>query len=184
MRTPRTRRKVQAMDVAAPAAVLVGGLWLLRWVRALPRAVSAVTGGRANTDEASGRGKPGTPASAPARRAGHETEDMSGRTMALLVAGLGGTVACVIALLWVTLAVLTYRDHASEPRFTAQQVAPMPPPLPNLQTAPMTEIAALNAREEGRLTTYGWVDAGHTRARIPLARALTLIEGKPLDTAP
>lgn len=184
MRTPRARRKVTAMEVAAPAAVLVAGLWLVRWVKALPHAVSVATGGRVNPDETSGRGAPDTPASGEARRAGHETEDMSGRTMALLVAGLGGAVACVIGVIWVTVAVLTHLDHRAEPRFTAQQVAPMPPPLPNLQAAPLSEIAALNAREEMRLTTYGWTDAGHTRARIPLARAMTLIEGKTLDTAP
>ena len=117
-----------------------------------------------------------------ARAAGHETRDLSGGTLALLVAGLGGTAACVIALM---VGLMTYLDHsrnAAESKFTTQQTTALPPP--NLQAAPLSDIADLHQREENLLAHYAWIDPGHTRARVPVARAMTLMVGRRLDDPP
>jgi hypothetical protein len=55
------------------------------------------------------------------------------------------------------------------------------PPEPQLQTQPREDLAALRAREEQALTTYGVVDRNAGVYRIPIDRAieLTLQRGLP-----
>ena len=117
-----------------------------------------------------------------AAKAGHELEDMSGALMGKLFLGLGVTVACVIALMVWYVASLSPPENG--PALTAQQLAPIEPPKPNLQAEPLVEINSLRHREEGELDTYAWVTPDHTRARIPISRAKTLVLGHSLDTAP
>lgn len=60
--------------------------------------------------------------------------------------------------------------------------APVLPPEPRLRESPPADMDALRARENGVLTTYGWVDRGAGIGRIPIDRAIDLAaEGK---TAP
>ena len=129
-----------------------------------------------------GRGARSTPPSVAARGAGHEMEDMSGALMARLLAGLGVTVAVVIALM--VFYVRTLSPAQNGPALTAQQTAAIPPPPPNLQATPLEDIDSLRHREEVLLDNYAWIDPAHTRARIPISRALTLVVGHSLDTAP
>lgn len=55
------------------------------------------------------------------------------------------------------------------------------PPEPRLQTAPREDLAALRAREDETLRSYGWVDRNAGVVRIPIDRAveLTLQRGLP-----
>jgi hypothetical protein len=48
------------------------------------------------------------------------------------------------------------------------------PPLPGVVPAPGAELLKVRAQEDLHLEHYGWVDAAHTTARIPIERAMTL----------
>jgi hypothetical protein len=48
------------------------------------------------------------------------------------------------------------------------------PPLPGVVAAPGAELLKVRAQEDLHLEHYGWVDATHTTARIPIERAMTL----------
>ena len=184
MRAPRIFSVLS--DWTARAAVVLGGAALLDFISPVPQAGKTRAVPAAPVDDSGqlGRGRPETPPTAGARAAGHETRDLSGGTLAMLVAGLGGTAAGVIALM---IGVMSYLDHsrnASEPHFTAEQTTAMPPPPPNLQAAPLSDIADLHQREESLLANYAWIDPGHGRARVPIARAMVLMVGRRLDDPP
>jgi hypothetical protein len=49
------------------------------------------------------------------------------------------------------------------------------PPEPRLEIDPQASLAALQAAENERLTTYGWVDKPGGVVRIPIDRAMALM---------
>lgn len=53
------------------------------------------------------------------------------------------------------------------------EIGPLPPGL-RLQITPEADLQALRAREDARLSTYGWVDRSGQVARIPIDRAMAL----------
>ncbi len=168
----------------ARIALLLGGVGL-----AVRLGVPAVVPGSRSTPnedrtEALGRGKPATPPSRKARGAGHETADLSGGTLGRLVLGLG-CAAVTMVFIMVFVQRLLLADHRrAEPHLTAEQLVRIAPPAPTLQANPVEELAALHGREAQLLYNYAWIDDAHTRGRIPVGRAMTLILGHKLDTAP
>ncbi len=176
-----TRPRPALLDWAARTAVVLGGFGLLRLLPA-SRPVAVVP--TPEQDEQAGRGRHATPPSTRARAAGHETQDLSGGTLTWLVLGLGATAALVAGGLYLLVDYMDATRAADLPRYTAQQIAPVSPPKPNLEAAPEVSLAELRAREHDLLSNYAWVDPARTRARIPIDRAMTLIVGRPLDTAP
>ena len=73
--------------------------------------------------------------------------------------------------------VLRTREAArSTPASPLADYAPSEPPAPRLQHDPRGDLAALRAREETLLRTYGWVDRQAGRVRIPVERAMALLE--------
>jgi len=48
------------------------------------------------------------------------------------------------------------------------------PPEPRIEEHPAIGIQQLRSQEEHRLTSYGWVDKGAGRVRIPIDRAMQL----------
>jgi hypothetical protein len=52
------------------------------------------------------------------------------------------------------------------------------PPAPNLEAEPTSGLAALRAREDAILNTYGWTDSARGLARVPVGRAMELYLGK------
>ena len=139
---------------------------------------------RHDKDEQSGRGSGGPPPSSEAKQAGHETEDMSGRTMMWVLIGLGGLVAASFGLMFLLLGYYHEERSSAPQRFTAEQIRVLHAPQPNLQIDPLGDIARLDRKEDKQLDNYSWVDPGHTRARIPISRALKLVTGHGLDAAP
>jgi hypothetical protein len=131
-----------------------------------------------------GRGVPSAPPSDEARAAGHETEDANSRRLAFIIVLMGVSVAVVIGAMVLLLRGIDHARVANEPRFTAEQTAAVSPPLPHLQAAPFEDIAQLHAYENDLLTHYAWIDKAHTRARIPIERAMALLAGRTLDPAP
>lgn len=166
--------------LAAGAALLGAATMLVR--RTHHAKLRAAVGAR--YDEESGRGRAGTPPSTDSRSAGHETDDLAGGTLGKLLLMLGSAaVLMVVAMigfrLWVTQA-----QRSAEPPYTAVQTATIVPPKPNLQAAPLEEIAALHEREDHLLQGFAFLDDARTRARIPLDRALALTVGQPLAPPP
>ena len=66
-------------------------------------------------------------------------------------------------------------------RLTAEQRAPILPPLPHLQAEPYRDIDAVLMEQTRRLTTYGWNGPDHRDGHIPIERAIQQVVGKPLD---
>jgi hypothetical protein len=112
---------------------------------------------------------------------GYETTDVKPGAVWLVAAGLVVTVALVfVAITWLFHA-LQRRDLASQQRSGIDRVtnavaATRPQfPEPRLQVAPQADLAALRAREDVALKTYGWVDRNAGVVRIPIERAMDLI---------
>ncbi|HEV2704130.1 MAG TPA: hypothetical protein VGV09_21075 [Steroidobacteraceae bacterium] len=56
-----------------------------------------------------------------------------------------------------------------------EAAAPAPiPPQPRLQAHAPADLSALRAQQESLLSQYAWLDAAHSTARIPIARAMTI----------
>jgi len=58
------------------------------------------------------------------------------------------------------------------------------PPMPRLQSAPITDLQDMRAAENQILTGYGWVDQAHGVVRIPIDRAIDLLAQRGLPTRP
>ena len=91
--------------------------------------------------------------------------------------------------MWYLTSGLFEREKAQDPppplMIEARQ--PHEPPAPRLQSHPFADFIALRAREEERLSTYGWVEGSAEAAHIPIDRAMDLLveNGLPqMPTAP
>jgi len=82
------------------------------------------------------------------------------------------------------------KHHFADALATAQQknkLAELSQPLPSPQSNPEDtndDIAVLHAREDLLLEAYSWVDREHSKARIPIERAMVLVAQRGLPTAP
>jgi hypothetical protein len=79
--------------------------------------------------------------------------------------------------------------------FLARQGGPMPkemvnvdarrlPPMPRLQSAPISDLKDMRAAEDQILTGYGWVDQQHGVVRIPIERAIDLLAQRGIASRP
>jgi hypothetical protein len=113
----------------------------------------------------------------------HEESDVNIR--AILGFGAGLTVVAVVILLLMggLLKYFEARGARQAPRMYPLAAAQENrlPPEPRLQTHPREDLAALRAREDALLGSYGWVDrnAGIVRIPIDTAMKLTLERGLP-----
>lgn len=132
----------------------------------------------------SARGHHRTPPSAKSLAEGYEVTDISARDVAMILASMAAVTALVIGIVLL----MSWRFHvnrnATNATLTLQQTARTIPPAPHLQRNPFDELNRVHTRESRMLNTYGWIDADHTIARIPIQRAMTLSVGKSLDAAP
>ena len=58
-----------------------------------------------------------------------------------------------------------------------------PPPEPHLQATPAVDLAEHRAREEERLSTYGWIDRDAGVVHVPIERAIELVAREGLPAA-
>jgi len=109
--------------------------------------------------------------------AGHEERDVSFRPV---IGGLVGLIALLLAsffLMWLVFKFFAAREAEYGPPANplAQKFGREVPPQPQLQPAPLQDLAALHAQEDSILNSYGWVDRKTGVVRIPLQRALELL---------
>ncbi len=170
-------------SLAARAALVAGGVAV--GVRVAVPGVTRrqlVPEATAPLPEDDGRGRHQTPPSRPSLAAGHETADMNPRLMARVLVSLAGiAVLMVFLMIGFERLIIPRREH-SQAALTPQQTTHEQPPAPNLQPDPVSDISHLRAAEDQLLNTYAKVDDQH--GRIPIERAMSLIIGRPLDTAP
>ena len=106
----------------------------------------------------------------------YETSDahltkVMGTTFALL-----GVMVVGLAFAWGVYEIFrtqTVRPEMGAETFVVPDTAGLPPE-PNLEANPTSGLAALRAREDALLTTYGWADSARGIARVPVARAMEL----------
>jgi hypothetical protein len=94
-----------------------------------------------------------------------------GTTFALL-----GVMVVGLAFAWGVYEIFrtqTARPEMGAETFVVPDTADLPP-APNLEADPTSGLAALRAREDAILDTYGWTDSARGLARVPVARAMEL----------
>jgi hypothetical protein len=114
----------------------------------------------------------------------HETRDLHVRAVVVFAAVLlvvGVVLHIVIA--WFFEATRRSAERADPPPHPLA-ATPAVPPAPRLEAAPKAALQALRREEDQLLQTYGWVDRAQGRVRIPISRALDLIEQKGLPVRP
>lgn len=105
----------------------------------------------------------------PGRRIGHEPAMIAVRPVLRIAAVLFATVILTATGLYGLLRHEVMPDQAE----VAAAAAPIPPP-PRLQSDAPRDLAAQRAQEQQQLGGYGWIDAGHTLAHIPIDRAMQI----------
>ena len=122
--------------------------------------------------------------SARALALGYEPHDIDAGAVARILLSLAvGATLCVGAV-FLMIKILGHRDAARYADLTQEQVQPLQPPPPHLQVRPFVDLRAQRARENHLLHSYAWLDAAHTRARIPIDQAMKLVTGQSLDAQP
>ncbi len=130
-----------------------------------------------------GRGRRRGPVSPAARKAGYETVDANVR---VLVTVMVVSVVMLVGALASVFFVFSRFDRHFEDQdigLTAEQRAPIPPPLPHLQANPYRDRDAALMEQTQRLTTYGTAGPAGEGAHIPIGNAMRQVIGHPLDAS-
>jgi hypothetical protein len=117
---------------------------------------------------AAGRGVPVTPPSHTALAEGYEVADAHGRALAMTMGIFAASASLAIACCVLALHVFG-GPPAAYADFSLAQRHHIDPPAPHLQAAPVTDLSRFEARQNAAL------------ARINIARAMALLQGKSLD---
>ena len=104
----------------------------------------------------------------------HETSDVSSRPIVLAGAAIVAMVLLSSAGVWVLIGHYARREAAASAPNPMASYGPQEPPAPRLQTAPRRDLEEMRAGEDATLHSYGWVDRGTGRVRIPIERAMEL----------
>lgn len=112
---------------------------------------------------------------------GHETRDVNVRNTVFVMAGLVLSAVTVIGGMVLFMRVTEKSQREALPTLTPQQTARLVPPPPNLQANPYADLDRQRASSRAAIGGYGYLDPGHTRARIPIDRAMDLAVGRSLD---
>ncbi len=127
------------------------------------------------------RGEPSTPPSAAALNAGYETEDISARDMGFIFATIAVVVFLLVGGVFIFINRMGAADHQ---RFVNRNEVPAAfyaPAGPLLQIQPRGDYAAYLRSQQIQLNQYGWENAAHSVAHIPVSRAMALVVGHSLD---
>ena len=152
-----------------------------------PEALASEASGSGTPDfgtSESGRGEPSVPPNPEAKSLGYETEDISTAMVGRILAGFAVTVVVSVTLLTVMLHFFRGQDNAAQAPLTTQQSADIIPPGPHMQNDPYRDLRENQRAEEQKILGYAWADPAHTRARIPVSRAMALVAGRSLEPSP
>ena len=116
-------------------------------------------------------------------RDGYETADVNVADTVKVMAALALSAMTAIGIMVWLMGSFSAGQRRALPALTPQQTARLTPPAPNLQPAPYADLDRARADADARLSGYGYTDPDRTRARIPIARAMELTVGRPLDPA-
>lgn len=100
----------------------------------------------------------------------HELTDVTVRPVIFMAAAVGGMIALALVL---CLGWFHFFFTRAEPLPAASDI-PGPPPGPQIQIDPAAELQQLRMLEDEKLNSYGWVDRGSGKVRIPIERAMDL----------
>src|SRR5437764_125754 len=114
----------------------------------------------------------------------HEHRDVN--VWALYKFGIALAVLCVLSLglLFGLYRYFVSREGGPRPHDQVNVDARRLPPMPRLQSAPITDLGDMRAAEDQILTGYGWVDQPRGVVRIPIDRAMDLLAQRGLPTRP
>jgi hypothetical protein len=103
-------------------------------------------------------------------REGYSSSNVTGRTAVLVGCGF---IVCLFATSMFVFGFYKVCEGWLAPsRELRDQAQPRIPPPPRLQIDPSVDEKELEAAEETRLHTYGWVDRKRGIARVPIERAM------------
>ncbi len=133
----------------------------------------------------------------------YERRDLSARAVFLFLAGLALVMVAAGLILWGMFRTFGRGNVTPQPRATAISTAQkaLPAggdparnfPAPQLQPDPTADMDSFRAREDQVLNSYDWVDKDNGVVRIPIDRAMQLIEqrglpvrvpGQPIPSVP
>lgn len=97
-------------------------------------------------------------------------------SMTGIAIGAALILACIVVGALAAFAVVHLGSGGATPQQAARPGHPPPLSAPVvLQPAPGQDAVAFRADKRRRLESYGWVDAAHGIARIPIERAMALL---------
>lgn len=111
----------------------------------------------------------------------HDHDDVALDASDPMTRGVGRFLAGLTIGVLVTLGLARVVFDVLESRAERRDERPLPivveaghsrPPAPILQVSPPRDMGALRAREDARLSGYGWVDRAGGVVRIPIDRAI------------
>ena len=115
----------------------------------------------------------------------HDGGDVNIRAVLLFGLGLALTAIAIHGLVWLLFLYFSGREAVQvAPAYPLAAGQAQLPPEPRLQPNPREDLAALRAREDEILTTFGWVDEPAGIVRIPIEEAMTLIVKRGLPVRP
>ena len=106
----------------------------------------------------------------------HEVSDVWARPILLFAIGLAILIIATLISMKSLFTFLEEEANRSDPELTrvaAQR--PQLPPLPRLETAPVSTRKQFFDNEKELIESYGWVDQKQGVARIPIRRAMELL---------
>jgi hypothetical protein len=109
---------------------------------------------------------------------GHEPEafeptDWEARPIRIAAVALAVFISLALAMSALTIRfVRRYRSHVDEPTVFASKHVP---PTPRLQVDEESDLAAYRRRQNGLLSTYGWIDRDKGVVRLPIERAMDIV---------
>lgn len=83
-----------------------------------------------------------------------------------------------VALFLVAVPLLVLAAYRDAPRLGRIPDNLPQPPAPQLQIRPQADLERLRAKENARLSTFGWADSDKKNVRIPIERAMRLLAEK------
>jgi hypothetical protein len=110
-----------------------------------------------------------------------EQRDLSLRAITVFAVSLAVTILTVLLVAKGLFGWMLERRAARQPPPLPVGAASQLPPEPRLQVHAPLDLERWRAMEQSLLTGYGWVDRDRGVARIPIARAMKLIEDRGLQ---